>query len=40
MCDPTASDITDAVRFLSSDDSAFITGQTVVVDRGLHRVQR
>ncbi len=34
----TASDITGAVCFLTSDDSAFITGQTIVVDGGLHRV--
>ncbi|KLO31379.1 short-chain dehydrogenase [Mycolicibacter heraklionensis] len=34
----TASDITGAVCFLTGDDSAFITGQTIVVDGGLHRV--
>jgi NAD(P)-dependent dehydrogenase (short-subunit alcohol dehydrogenase family) len=34
----TAGDITGTVCFLTSDDSAFITGQTVVVDGGLHRV--
>jgi len=34
----TASDITGTVCFLTSDDSAFITGQTIVVDGGLHRV--
>ena len=34
----TATDITGTVCFLTSDDSAFITGQTVVADGGLHRV--
>jgi NAD(P)-dependent dehydrogenase (short-subunit alcohol dehydrogenase family) len=34
----TAADIVGAVCFLTSDDSAFMTGQTVVVDGGLHRV--
>jgi NAD(P)-dependent dehydrogenase (short-subunit alcohol dehydrogenase family) len=34
----TASDVTGTVCFLTSDDSAFITGQTIVVDGGLHRV--
>ncbi len=33
-----ASDITGTVCFLTSDDSAFMTGQTIVVDGGLHRV--
>lgn len=34
----TATDITGTICFLTSDDSAFITGQTIVVDGGLHRV--
>lgn len=34
----TATDITGTVCFLTSDDSAFITGQTIVADGGLHRV--
>ncbi len=34
----TAEDITGTVCFLTSDDSAFITGQTIVVDGGVHRV--
>jgi NAD(P)-dependent dehydrogenase (short-subunit alcohol dehydrogenase family) len=34
----TAADIVGAVCFLSSDDSAFITGQTIVSDGGLMRV--
>lgn len=34
----TAADITGTICFLTSDDSAFITGQTIVVDGGLHRV--
>ena len=31
-------DITGAVLFLTSDDAAFITGQSIVVDGGLYRV--
>jgi NAD(P)-dependent dehydrogenase (short-subunit alcohol dehydrogenase family) len=34
----TAADIVGAVCFLSSDDSAFMTGQTIVSDGGLMRV--
>ncbi|WP_410623639.1 SDR family NAD(P)-dependent oxidoreductase [Amycolatopsis sp. cmx-8-4] len=34
----TAADIVGAVCFLSSDDSAFVTGQTIVADGGLMRV--
>jgi NAD(P)-dependent dehydrogenase (short-subunit alcohol dehydrogenase family) len=34
----SATDITGTVCFLTSDDSAFITGQTIVADGGLHRV--
>jgi NAD(P)-dependent dehydrogenase (short-subunit alcohol dehydrogenase family) len=34
----TAADILGAVCFLSSDDSAFMTGQTIVSDGGLMRV--
>jgi NAD(P)-dependent dehydrogenase (short-subunit alcohol dehydrogenase family) len=34
----TAADIVGAVCFLSSDDSAFVTGQTIVSDGGLMRV--
>ena len=31
-------DITGAVLFLTSDDSAFITGQALVVDGGQYRI--
>ena len=31
-------DITGAVLFLTSDDAAFITGQSIVVDGGLYRI--
>jgi NAD(P)-dependent dehydrogenase (short-subunit alcohol dehydrogenase family) len=34
----TAADIIGTVCFLSSDDSAFVTGQTIVADGGLMRV--
>ncbi|WP_410589311.1 SDR family NAD(P)-dependent oxidoreductase [Amycolatopsis sp. lyj-23] len=34
----TAADIVGTVCFLSSDDSAFVTGQTIVADGGLMRV--
>ncbi|MGC2654885.1 MAG: SDR family oxidoreductase [Mycobacterium sp.] len=34
----TATDITGTVCFLTSDDSAFVTGQTIVADGGLHRL--
>jgi NAD(P)-dependent dehydrogenase (short-subunit alcohol dehydrogenase family) len=34
----TATDIVGTVCFLSSDDSAFVTGQTIVADGGLMRV--
>jgi NAD(P)-dependent dehydrogenase (short-subunit alcohol dehydrogenase family) len=34
----TAEDIVGTVCFLSSDDSAFVTGQTIVADGGLMRV--
>ena len=34
----TATDIAGTVCFLSSDDSAFLTGQTIVADGGLMRV--
>ena len=34
----TAADIIGTVCFLSSDDSAFVTGQTIVSDGGLMRV--
>lgn len=34
----TAGDIVGTVCFLTSDDSAFITGQTIAVDGGLHRL--
>jgi len=34
----TASDIVGTVCFLSSDDSAFLTGQSIVTDGGLMRV--
>jgi NAD(P)-dependent dehydrogenase (short-subunit alcohol dehydrogenase family) len=34
----TANDIVGTVCFLSSDDSAFLTGQTIVADGGLVRV--
>jgi len=34
----TATDIVGTVCFLSSDDSAFLTGQTIVADGGLMRV--
>ena len=33
-----ATDIVGTVCFLSSDDSAFLTGQTIVADGGLMRV--
>jgi NAD(P)-dependent dehydrogenase (short-subunit alcohol dehydrogenase family) len=32
--DETPEDLVGAVSFLASDDSAFITGQTLVVDGG------
>ncbi|WP_103338480.1 SDR family NAD(P)-dependent oxidoreductase [Amycolatopsis sp. CA-126428] len=34
----TATDIVGSISFLSSDDSAFVTGQTIVADGGLMRV--
>lgn len=34
----TAQDVVGTVCFLSSDDSAFMTGQTLVPDGGLMRV--
>jgi NAD(P)-dependent dehydrogenase (short-subunit alcohol dehydrogenase family) len=34
----TATDIVGTICFLSSDDSAFLTGQTIVADGGLMRV--
>jgi NAD(P)-dependent dehydrogenase (short-subunit alcohol dehydrogenase family) len=34
----TATDITGTICFLTSDDSAFVTGQTIVADGGLHRL--
>ncbi|MBD1834828.1 SDR family oxidoreductase [Cyanobacteria bacterium FACHB-472] len=34
---PTPDDVVGAVSFLASDDAAFITGQTLIVDGGLAR---
>jgi 3-oxoacyl-[acyl-carrier protein] reductase len=31
-------DVTGAVLFLTSDDAAFITGQSIVVDGGQYRI--
>lgn len=33
----TAADIVGTVAFLTSDDSSFVTGQTIVADGGLMR---
>ncbi|WP_374210089.1 SDR family oxidoreductase [Pseudarthrobacter raffinosi] len=33
-----ATDIVGAVQFLASDDAAFMTGQTLMIDEGLVRL--